>query len=184
MSDLRSEMVNKVLNQWENVPMHTSNKSVAVASKQSFGERIFEFVRTHPYASVDEIERGLGVDKKASVSSYLKAQIDKGLLAREEKLRMPYPGIGSRYYYVYYHISDSYTLPHKPRKPRVDKKVKAIKEPMMLNEPLNDLLIRPRTREEIPQSEMYKHNPETFVSNLTMREARALYDALKSYFGG
>ena len=174
MSDLRSEMVNKVLNQWENVSMHTSNKSVAVASKQSFGERIFEFVRTHPYASVDEIERGLGVDKKASVSSYLKAQLDKGLLAREEKLRMPYPGIGSRYYYVYYHISDSYNLPHKPRKPRVDKKVKAVQEEIAIT-PIHEPLLRPR----MPQA----FNPEMFVQELSLKDARAVYELLKGYFG-
>jgi len=171
MSDLRSEMVNKVLNQWEKPVMDTG--------KKSFGERIFEYVKDHPYSSVDEIERGLGVDKKSSVSSYLKAQLDKGLLAREEKLRLPYPGLGSRYYFVYYVISESYTLPHKPRKRR---EVKAIKEPVAPR--IHEQYELPRMRHEVSQSEMYKHNPETFVSNLTMREARALYDALKGYFGG
>jgi hypothetical protein len=68
-----------------------------------------------------------------------------------------------------------------PKKPRKRREVKAVTEPVA---PQIEHLIRPRMRQEVPQSEMYKHNPETFVSNLTMREARALYDALKGYFGG
>ena len=186
MSDLRSEMVNKVLNQWENVSMHTSNKPVAVANKQSFGERIFEYVKAHPYSSVDEVERGLGVDKKASVSSYLKTQLDKGLLAREEKLRLPYPGLGSRYYFVYYHISDSYTLPHKPRKPRkprIDRKPQ-FKDAFLtgddiareINAPLAEKLARPRMAQAF--------SPEMFVQDLSLKDARAVYELLKGYFSG
>ena len=182
MSDLRSEMVNKVLNQWENVSMHTSNKPVAVANKQSFGERIFEYVKAHPYSSVDEVERGLGVDKKASVSSYLKTQLDKGLLAREEKLRLPYPGLGSRYYFVYYVISDSYLLPHKPRKPRVDKKVKAVQEPVAPQ--LHRQYEIPRMKQFADVKPERSFNPEMFVQDLSLKDARAVYELLKGYFSG
>jgi len=178
MSDLRSEMVNKVLNQWEKPVMDTG--------KKSFGERIFEYVKDHPYSSVDEIERGLGVDKKSSVSSYLKAQLDKGLLAREEKLRLPYPGLGSRYYFVYYVISESYTLPHKPRKPRkprIDSKPQ-FKDAFLtgndianqITEPLREKLARPRMAQAF--------NPEMFVQDLSLKDARAVYEVLKGYFSG
>lgn len=171
MSDLRSEMVNKVLNQWENVAMHTSNKPV-VEHKVTFGERIFEYVKAHPYSSVDEVERGLGVDKTASVSSYLKTLLDKGVLAREEKLRSPYPGHGSRHFFAYYHISDTYNIPKKPRKPR-EVKLK----PTVIDRPVE------RHIERIKQV-VDTFNPERFVQDLSLKDAKAVYEVLKGYFSG
>lgn len=171
MSDLRSEMVNKVLNQWENVAMGTSNKPLT--GVKTFGERIFEFVKDHPYSSVDEIERGLGVGKEASISSYLKAQVDKGLLDRQEKVRNPYPGIGSRHYFVYYHISDTYNLPKKPRKPREVKKVQ-------VKEHIETAPIQHRPPLRMKQA----FNAEEFVGGLSLKEAKEVFDTLKGYFGG
>lgn len=173
MSDLRSEMVNKVLNQWENVAMHTSNKPVT--GVKTFGERIFEYVKAHPYSSVDEIERGLGVGKEASISSYLKAQLDKGLLDRQEKVRNPYPGHGSRHYFVYYHISDTYNLPKKPRKPREVKKVQ-YKEPFMTPERIQrDLTVAsPNSSKDF--------NADEFVKTLNVADAKELFLILQGYF--
>ena len=168
MSDLKSEIVNKVLNQWENVAMHTANKPV-VTNVKTFGEKIFDYVTTHPYSSVDEIERGLNVGKEASVSSYLKAQIDKGLLGREEKVRMPYPGHGSRHYFAYYHISDTYNIPKKPRKPRSINKPK----PVVIEAPTP-----PRMKQVANQ-----FNPEMFVQELSLKDAKAVFEVLKGYFG-
>ena len=170
MSNLRDELVNKVMNQWENTAVYTSNKPVPVSVK-SFGERIFEYVKAHPYSSVDEIERGLGVDKKASVSSYLKAQLDKGILARVEKLRVPYPGIGSRHFFAYYHASETYNVPNKPRKPR-EVKVKVAK-------PVEQVAPTP-PRMKLVANEF---NPEIFVQELSLKDAKAVFELLKGYFG-
>lgn len=173
MSDLRSEIVNKVLNSWEK-PM--------VESKKTLGERIYEFVKAHPYSSVDEIERGLDLGKESSVSSYLKTQMDKGLLDRESKVKTPYPGFGSRNYYVYYHVSDTYNLPKKPRKPRVDKKPQLSQAERIQQDilaPLNERLLHPRMP-RMPQA----FNAETFVEDLSLKDARAVYELLKGYFSG
>lgn len=164
MSDLRSEMVSKVLNQWD-----TPQKS----SVKTLGERIYDYVKAHPYASVDEVERGLGVGKEASISSYLKAHVDKGLLAREEKLRMPYPGHGSRYYFVYYHISDTYNLPRKPRKPR-EVKIKVAK-------PVEHVAVAPTPPRMKQVEEAF--DAHKFVKNLNVADAKELYLILEGYFG-
>lgn len=163
MSDLRTEIVSKVLNQWDNIPAQT---------KKTFGERVFDYVKAHPYSSVEEVERGIGVGKEASVSSYLKAQMDKGLLNRESKLRLPYPGMGSRYYYVYFHVSDTYTLPMKPRKPR-EVKVKVAK-------PVEQVVAPTPPRMKQVANEF---NPEMFVQELSLKDAKAVFEVLKGYFG-
>ena len=72
-------------------------------------------------------------------------------------------------------ISESYTLPHKPRKRR---EVKAIKEPVV-----------PRIHEqyELPRMKQFaepKFNPEMFVQDLSLKDARAVYEVLKGYFSG
>lgn len=172
MSDLRSEIVNKVLNSWEK-PM--------LENKKTLGEKIYEFVKAHPYSSVDEVEQGLGLGKESSVSSYLKSQMDKGLLERESKVRTPYPGFGSRNYYVYYHISDTYNLPKKPRKPRVNSKPQLSQAERIQQDilaPLNERLMPRMPR--MPQA----FNAETFVQDLSLKDAKAVFEVLKGYFSG
>ena len=176
MSDLRSEIVNKVLNQWENVSMHTSNQSVAqMTEKLTFGEKLFNYVKAHPYSSVEEVERGLGVGKEASVSSYLKVLVDKGILAREHKLKTPYPGLGSRYYYVYFHTSDTYNVPRKPMG-----RPKKIKQAVVKEQ----VAVAPKQYQTPRMKQVANEfNPEVFVQELSLKDAKAVFELLKGYFG-
>ena len=165
MSTLREELVSKVMNQWDGVNMDS-------VSKKTLGEKIFEWVKNHPYSSVEEIERGLGVGKEASVSSYLKSQLDRGLLGREQKVKMPYPGTGSRHYYAYYHVSNTYQgskVSHKNKMGRPPKQA-------VLVTPTHEHVLRPRMAQAF--------NPEMFVQDLSLREAKAVFDVLKGYFSG
>lgn len=165
MSNLREELTRKVMNQWDGVTMDVS------VSNKTLGEKIFEWVTAHPYSGVDEVEKGLGLDKSASVSSYMKSLLDRGLVGREQKVKMPYPGIGSRHYYVYYPMSTTY----QGAKVKHKKQVGRPKKQAVLVTPTHEHVLRPR----MPQA----FNPEMFVQDLSLKEARAVFDVLKGYFG-
>lgn len=170
MSDLRSEMVTKVLSQWDAPNMNN------IVDTKTFGERVFEWVKDHPYSSVQEVERGLGVGKEASVSSFLKSQLDRGILGREQKLKVPYPGIGSRHFYVYYHTSEKYKSHQTPKKMGRPKKV-VIKQVDLLKNVQEHRL--PERMKQVAN----EFNPEIFVQELSLKDAKAVFELLKGYFG-
>ena len=181
MSDLRSEMVNKVLNQWENVSMHTSNQSV-----KSFGERVHDYVKAHPYCTIAEVKSALDSNDTQSTASTLKTLYDRGIVNREEKPVRNYPGFGRRTQWEYYSTSDSYETKNqgywKPK--NVVKRGRPIGS---VNKP-KELIIETPTP-ELPRMKQFieperSFNPEMFVQDLSLKDARAVYEVLKGYFSG
>ena len=120
MSTLREELVNKVMNQWDGVNMDN-------VSKKTLGEKIFEWVKNHPYSSVAEIERGVSNTYQGSKVS------------NKKKMGRP------------------------PKQ-------------AVLVTPTHEHVLRPRMAQAF--------NPEMFVQDLSLREAKAVFDVLKGYFSG
>ena len=174
MSDLRSEM-NKVMNQWETVAMVTSNKPF-----KSFGEHVFEYVKAHPYCTISEVKDALNVDEKQSLGSQLKTLVDRGILGREEKPARNYTGFGKRTNYQYFAKTDTYTTLNsgywKPKK-KAGRPVGSKNAPRIVEVP--KALI-----EQIKDLEVTKpaFNAEFFVQDLSLKDARAVYEVLKGYF--
>lgn len=176
MSDLKSEIVNKVLNQWENVAMHTANQPV----KQSFGMQVFNYVKDHPYCTIAEVKEALDASDTQSTASTLKTLIDKGVIGREEKPVRAYQGFGRRTQYEYFAVSETYEAVNKgywkakgrPKGSKNAVKTVAIAE----SEELAPLL-------EKKLHKLEGFNPEMFVQELTLKDAKAVYEVLKGYFG-
>lgn len=183
MSDLKSEIVNKVLNQWENVSMHTSNKSV-----KSFGEKIFEYVKDHPYCTITEVKEALDVGDTQSTASQLKTLVDRGLIDRVEKPMRNYPGFGRRTQYEYYAAADVYQTVNKGYwKP----KGKAGRPKGSVNKPKEVLVevekseLLPILEQKLAKADPIKNKPfiaEDFIEGLTVTQAKAVYLALRNIF--
>jgi predicted transcriptional regulator len=105
MSDLRSEIVSKVLNSWE--------RPEAQPVKQSFGMQVFNYVKDHPYCTIAEVKEALDASDTQSTASTLKTLIDKGIIGREEKPVRAYQGFGRRTQYEYFAVSETYEAVNK-----------------------------------------------------------------------
>jgi hypothetical protein len=172
MSDLRSEIVSKVLNSWE--------RPEAQPVKQSFGMQVFNYVKDHPYCTIAEVKEALDASDTQSTASTLKTLIDKGIIGREEKPVRAYQGFGRRTQYEYFAVSETYEAVNKgywkakgrPKGSKNAVKTVAIAE----SEELAPLL-------EKKLHKLEGFNPEMFVQELTLKDAKAVYEVLKGYFG-
>lgn len=183
MSDLRSEIVNKVLNSWENTPVPT---------KKSFAERVHDFVKAHPYCSINEIKQELDTNDMQSTASALKTLVDRGILAREEKPMLNYPGFGRKTQWAYYSISDEYKTRKqgywkaKPKlgRPKGSVNKPKVEVPLIDNTPPEPIYEMPRMRQFAREEVLIKEkfNPHTFVKGLNVIDAKEVYLLLKEVF--
>ena len=182
MSDLKTEM-KKVMNQWENVAMLTSN--APLIDTKSFGERVFEYIKARPYSSAIEVEEQLDPCDTQSVSSTLKTLFDRGIVGREEKPNPNYCGTGRKTMWVYYPTHDKYetlnqgywkpkgakSTPKKLGRPKKETVMPRLPQAPQLTQ-LQQELLNPRAR----------FNPEAYVKGLSLTEVKELYVFLKNYF--
>jgi hypothetical protein len=184
MSDLRSEIVSKVLNQWDNVPTQV---------KQSFGEKVFSYIKDHPYCTITEIKEALDVGDTQSAASTLKTLVDRGLIDREEKPMRNYPGFGRRTQYVYFAVADSYQTVNKGYwKPKGIKRGRplgsknTVKPVRIAESPeLADVLEKKLAKSDIIKDLQITKKPfvaEDFIEGLSVTQAKAVYLALKAIF--
>jgi hypothetical protein len=202
MSDLRSEMVNKVLNSWENPSMQT---------KQSFGERVHDYVKAHPYCTIAEVKAALDVNDTQSTASTLKTLYDRGIVNREEKPVRHYPGFGRRTQWEYYSISDSYETKNQgywkpkgtkrgrplgsknaPKLTQAEHIEKDILAPILDRKLAKSTYTLPRMRqfanvdplEAVKDLEITKKPfvAEDFIEGLSVTQAKAVYLALRAIF--
>jgi hypothetical protein len=168
MSDLRSEIVSKVLNSWDTTPPQVETQ------EQSITRKVFDFVDSHPSCTVNDIVAGVGMDLGRASATTL-ALYQRGKLDRK-----PYPNPdpnGRRgNVFVYWTAVNNFTDAGVRRlmKPKKQKQNK-VKVPMLIT-PTHEHILRPR----MPQA----FNPETLIQDLSLREAKQLFETLKGYFGG
>lgn len=168
MSDLRSEIVSKVLNSWEPTP--------AQVEEQSIAKKVFNFVNDNPSCTINDIVAGIGIDLGRASATTL-ALYQRGKLDRK-----PYPNPdpnGRRgNVFVYWTAVNNYAdkgvkrLMPKKQKKVVISQAKRVEQDILA--PLTEKL-KPIKME---------FNPEMFVQDLSLKEAKAVYEVLKGYFSG
>jgi hypothetical protein len=168
MSDLRTEIVSKVLNSWD-----TPTQTVA---SETIAQKIFNFIQQHPSATSTDVVNGTGTDL-GRASATLLTLYQKGKLDRR-----PYPNPnpdGKRdNVFAYWTAVNNYkdkgvarVKTKKPKKLHVPKVLKTLEAP----KPVYQFAV-----EQAPTKQEF--DAEQFVKGLTLSEVKALYDALKGYF--
>ena len=180
MSDLRTEIVSKVLNQWDNVatPTHTQT-----AASETISEKIFNFIQSHPSCTstdvVDNTKVDLGRASATLLALYQKGKVDRKLYPN------PNPDGKRDNVYMYWTTVDNYTdkgvhrmigKAKKPKKPQLHKALKNLETP----EPVYQM---PRMKQFAEPTHKAEFDPEQFVHGLTLTEVKALHKFLEDYFG-
>ena len=178
MSDLRTEIVSKVLNSWD-TPIPSQ-----IAASESISEKIFNFIHAHPSCTsndvVDNTNVELGRASATMLALYQKGKVDR------RKYPNPNPDGKRDNVYVYWTTVDSYKekgvhrmigKAKKEKKLHVPKGVKRLEAP----KPVYQM---PRMKQvaikEAPTKQEF--DAEQYVKGLTLSEVKALYEALKGYF--
>ena len=175
MSDLRTEIVSKVLNSWDTPPETAANESIS--------EKIFNFIHAHPSCTsndvVDNTNVELGRASATMLALYQKGKVDR------RKYPNPNPDGKRDNVYVYWTTVDSYKekgvprlmKPKKQKKPYIHKTLNNLEAP----KPVYQM---PRMKQvaikEAPTKQEF--DAEQYVKGLTLSEVKALYEALKGYF--
>jgi hypothetical protein len=165
MSDLRSEIVSKVLNSWEPTP--------AQVQEQSITRKIFSFISDNPSCTINDIVDGTGVElgraSATTLALYQRGKLDRKLYPN------PDPNGKRTNVFVYWTTVDKYTDITTRRVPKnKPKKVKLTQA----NRIERDILAPIHQMPRMPQA----FNPEMFVQDLSLKDARAVYELLKGYF--
>jgi hypothetical protein len=177
MSDLRTEIVSKVLNSWDTPPQ--------TAAGQTISEKIFNYVTNNPSCTSTDVVEGTSTDL-GRASATLLALYQKGKIDRK-KYPNPNPEGKRDNVFVYWATVDSYKEKGVHRmigKAKKEKKVKLSVEKAVHR--LRDTFEMPR---EMPRMKQYSNeirpvqfDPEKFVKTLSLTEVKRLYKFLESYF--
>jgi hypothetical protein len=172
MSDLRNEIVSKVLNSWDNGVTKMPPASTQTATNESISEKIFNYVTSHPSCTSSDVVEGTSTDL-GRASATLLALYQKGKIDRR-KYPNPNPDGKRDNVYVYWAATNSYKEKGVPRMKPKNQKAMKVKVPTLIT-PTHEHILRPR----MPQA----FNPETLIQDLSLREAKQLFETLKGYFG-
>lgn len=170
MSDLRTEIVSKVLNSWDTSPQ--------TAAGQTISENIFNYVTNNPSCTSTDVVEGTSTDL-GRASATLLALYQKGKIDRK-KYPNPNPDGKRDNVFVYWATVDSYKEKGVLRlvgKPKKEKKVKPSVEKAVLR--LRDTFEMPRMK-QVATGKSF--DPEQFVHGLSLTEVKALHKFLESYF--
>lgn len=173
MSDLRSEIVSKVLNSWEPTP--------AQVEEQSIAKKVFNFVNDNPSCTINDIVAGIGIDLGRASATTL-ALYQRGKLDRK-----PYPNPdpnGRRgNVFVYWTAVNNYADKGVKRlMPKKEKKAKKIVIKAVDALRLKALQKVVDGEITIPRHEVLPFDPEQFVKGLSLTEVKQLHKFLESYF--
>jgi hypothetical protein len=167
MSTLREELVSKVMNKWDGVNMDKQHKLIP--------EQLYDFVKANPYSVISEISPSFNLEVNR-LGTQLKFLVDRGILGRELRPIRNYSGFGPRNNYAYYVLVDSYM--EGAMKAKSGRKKYAKKQRPDLGE-----IQAPQRMKQFAEAPK-DFNPEMFVQDLSLKEARAVYEVLKGYFSG
>ena len=168
MSDLRTEIVSKVLNSWD-TPQQVETQ------EQSITRKVFDFVDNNPSCTINDIVKATGIDLGRASATTL-AMYQRGKLDRK-----PYPNPdpnGRRgNVFVYWTAVNNFTDKGVKRlMPKKAKKVKLIQAKRIEQDILEPIFKEPR------QSRTQAFDPEQFVKGLSLTEVKQLYKFLEGYF--
>ena len=162
MGSLQTE-IQKTLNSWG-----APKSSVA----DSIASRVFHFVKDNPSCTSTEVVDHLNIDL-GRTSATLLTLYQKGKLNRKS-----YPNINPNSkretIYRYWTAVDNFTDKGEKRvanKPKKDKALSKVAVPVEVPEPVYQM---PRMKQAF--------NPEMFVQDLSLKDAKAVFDVLKGYF--
>jgi len=183
MSDLRSEIVSKVLNSWDNGI--TATPPEVEAQDQSITRKVFDFVDNHPSCTVNDIVAGVGMDLGRASATTL-ALYQRGKLDRK-----PYPNPdpnGRRgNVFVYWTAVNNFTDAGVRRlmKPKKQKKPHLHKALANLEAHQEAVRTPPRMKQFADGfAPVASFDPEQFVKGLSLTEVKQLHKFLEGYFGG
>jgi hypothetical protein len=170
MSDLRTEIVSKVLNSWD-TPQQVETQ------EQSITRKVFDFVDNHPSCTVNDIVAGVGVDLGRASATTL-AMYQRGKLDRKQ-YKNPDPNGKRPNVYVYWTAVNNFTDAGVRRlmKPKKQKKVVITQAKPVERDILEPVFREPR------QSRIHTFDPEQFVKGLSLTEVKQLHKFLEGYFG-
>jgi predicted transcriptional regulator len=169
MSDLRTEIVTKVLNGWD-----TTNTQ----AKESLTESIFTYVQNNPSCTANDVVDSTRADL-GRASAILLSLYQKGKLDRKEYPN-PNPDGKRHSVYVYWTAVDNFKDKAVSRIAKKSKKVKLSVEKATLR--LRDTFAMPRMKQFAHEPTPSKFEPEKFVKGLSLTEVKQLHKFLESYF--
>lgn len=170
MGSLQTE-IQKTLNDWQ-APKTTIGTG-SIASKT------FYFVKEHPTCTSDDVALAIGIDT-GRASATLLTMYQKGKLGRKSYPN-PNPDGKRHEVYTYWTEVEKYTDKGISRKP------KKAKKPSVAQRLIKELDIDVPMPEQIPRikfAQPQEFNPQMFVQDLSLKDARAVYEVLKGYFSG
>jgi stalled ribosome rescue protein Dom34 len=170
MSDLRSEIVSKVLNSWD-TPQQVETQ------EQSITRKVFDFVDNNPSCTINDVVAGVGIDLGRASATTL-AMYQRGKLDRKQ-YKNPDPNGKRPNVYVYWTAVNNFT--DKGIKRLMPKKQKQKKIVISQAKRIEQDILAPLTEKLKPIK--LEFNPDMFVQDLSLKEARAVYEVLKGYFG-
>lgn len=170
MGSLQSE-IQKTLNSWELPKTKIGTGSIA--------SKTFNFVKDHPSCTSDDVANAISIDT-GRASATLLALYQKGKLGRRT---YPNPNPDGKRHEVYTYWTEVENFTDKG----ISRKPKKVKKPSVAQRLIKELDI------DVPMSEQSPHikfaqpqefNPQMFVQDLSLKDARAVYEVLKGYFSG
>ena len=171
MSDLRSEIVSKVLNSWDTTPTQVETQ------EQSITRKVFDFVDNNPSCTINDIVKATGIDLGRASATTL-AMYQRGKLDRK-----PYPNPdpnGRRgNVYVYWTAVNNFT--DKGVKRLMPKKQKQKKIVISQAKRIEQDILEPIFKEP-RQPRIQTFDPEQFVKGLSLTEVKQLHKFLEGYF--
>lgn len=173
MSDLRSEIVSKVLNSWDTPPPQVATKD------QSISRKVFEFVDSHPSCTINDVVKATGIDLGRASATTL-ALYQRGKLDRKQYPN-PDPDGKRPNVFVYWTAVNNYTDNGVKRlmKPKKQKKVVVKALDALKFKALQKVVDGEIT---IPRHEVLPFDPEQFVKGLSLTEVKQLHKFLEGYF--
>jgi hypothetical protein len=176
MSDLRTEIVSKVLNSWDTPP--------ETAAGETISQKIFNFIHNNPSCTSIDVVAGTGVDLGRASATML-ALYQKGKVDRK-KYPNPNPDGKRDNVFTYWTTVDSHKEKGVPRlmKPKKQKKPYIHKALANLEAYQETVRTPPRMKQVVIKEAPTKQefDAEQYVKGLTLSEVKALYEALKGYF--
>jgi hypothetical protein len=185
MSDLRTEIVSKVLNSWER-PMAEPFTMAPIPEELTIAENIFNFIHAHPSCTSNDVVDNTNVDL-GRASATLLALYQKGKVDRK-KYPNPNPDGKRDNVYVYWATVDKYSdkgvhrLIGKAKKP---KKVK-LTQAKSIEQDILEPIYQPTRMRQFAQPEFTPEpmpfDADAFVATLNVHDAKKIYNLLKGYF--
>jgi hypothetical protein len=176
MSDLRTEIVSKVLNSWDNGITATPPQT---AASETISEKIFNFIHAHPSCTSNDVVDNTNVDL-GRASATLLALYQKGKVDRR---KYPNPKSDGKRdnVFVYWTTVDSHKEKGVPRlmKPKKQKKPHMPKALANLEAP-KPVYQMPRMK-QVAKENPYE-NAYVILNNMSIQVASDVYKALKEMF--